>query len=223
MCMCVCIRLYMCVCVLSVCMCVWVCMCIWVFTCECLYVYMCVFICVCMCVCVYVCPCVCDCVHVYMCVSVCMCVRMTEIWGSLAAAAAKQSLFWWIQRRKKTWKEDRICHMKQVLSWISSSFCVHPKLLPQVLTCFLCWAWLVLSHHSCWPKFRSGFLFKSTHTWYITFYLYCAESHASISQICLLASWPLSSNSSYFLWDSYFIFFLPFHQSCTNEKAACAF
>ena len=212
MCMCVYKFVYVCMCV----ECVYVCVSVYVYMGVHLWVsvYICVSICVCVCVCVYVCPCVCDCVYVYMCVSVCMCVRMTKIWGSLAAAAAEQSLFWWIQRRKKT----------ESVTW-SRYFpgSPLPKLLPQVLTCFLCWAWLVLSHHSCWPKFRSGFLFKSTHTWYITFYLYCAESHASISQICLLASWPLSLNSSYFLWDSYFILFLPFHQSCTNEKAACAF
>ena len=71
--------------------------------------------------CAYVCIWVC----VYVCISVCVCVYvcMCEIWGSLYPAA-EQSLFWWIQRRKKTWKEDRICHMKQVLSWISPSFCV---------------------------------------------------------------------------------------------------
>ena len=69
------------------------------------------------CMCVYMSACVC--VHLYLCVCVCVC----EIWGSLYPAA-EQSLFWWIQRRKKTWKEDRICHMKQVLSWISPSFCV---------------------------------------------------------------------------------------------------
>ena len=71
------------------------------------------------------CACVCIWVCVYVCISVCVCVYvcMCEIWGSLYPAA-EQSLFWWIQRRKKTWKEDRICHMKQVLSWISPSFYV---------------------------------------------------------------------------------------------------
>ena len=70
------------------------------------------------------CACVCIWVCVYVCISVCVCVYvcMCEIWGSLYPAA-EQSLFWWIQRRKKTWKEDRICHVKQVLSWISPSFC----------------------------------------------------------------------------------------------------
>ena len=73
------------------------------------------------CVCVSLYECVCMCAFVSVCVY--MCVYVTEIWGSFFPAA-EQSLFWWIQRRKKTWKEDRICHMKQVLCWISSSFCV---------------------------------------------------------------------------------------------------
>ena len=214
MCIRVCISLYMCVCVLCVCVCE--CVCIYVCSCVsvCIYVY--VHLCMCMwvSVCVYVCPHLCDCVYVYMCVSLCVCVCVyVDVnvcvcvcvcdWNlGITCSISRAESFLMDPKRKQTWKEDRICHKKQVLSWISSSFCVSSQAAPSGLSCFLCWAWLVLSHLSCWPKFRSGFLCKSTHTWYISFHLYCAESHASISPVYLLAPWPLSLNSSYFLWDS---------------------
>lgn len=154
-----------------------------------LFVYMCV------CVCVTVCMCICVCPSVYVCVcmwvSMCVCVYEWNLGITCSISRAESFLM------DPQEKED--LERRQNLS---QEAVFHPKLLPQVSACFLCWAWLVLSHLSCWPKFRSGFLFKSMHTWYISFYLYCAESHASISPVCLLAPWPLSLNSSYFLWDS---------------------
>ena len=190
MCICVCISLYMCVCVLSVCMCVWVCMCICVFTCVYMYICVCPSVYVCVSVCVYVCPhlcdyvyvcvplcmsvCVCGCPYVCMCVCVCVCVWLT--FGD--------HLF---QQQSRIFSdgskgERRLEKKTESVTW-SSYFPGSPlpfvslsQAAPQVSPCFLCWAWLVLSHHSCWRKFRSGILFKSTHTWYISLPLLCWES-----------------------------------------------
>ena len=69
-------------------------------------------------------------------------------------------------------------------------------------------------------------LSNCTRPWCISCSLYitlCWQS-GSVSQISLLASWHASLNSSSFLWVSQSIIFDPvftFHQSCTNEKAAC--
>ena len=173
----------------------------------------------CACVCVYICVC--------MCLYVCVCVRDTEIWGSLFPAA-EQSLFWWIPRRNKTWKEDRICHMKQVCSWISSSFCVF---IPS------CSLWDHLSSSiglGCFSVTISDL--QTTRSSYclssdapaaspVPFTSLCLQS-GSVSQICLLAFWHSSLNSSPFLWVSQSIIsdlIFTFHQSCTNKKVAGTF
>ena len=125
-------------------------------------------------------------VCVRMCVYICVCVCVCEIWGSLVPAA-EQSLFWWIQRRKKTWKEDRICHMKQVFSWISSSFCVF------IPNCSL-WSHLASSVGlgcfsvtiSDWPTTRSKSCIRAPAPGAspVPFTSLCADSQA-VSQICL--------------------------------------
>ena len=136
------------------------------------------------CACVYIWVCM------YVCICVCVCVCMCEIWGSLYPAA-EQSLFWWIQRRKKTWKEDRICHMKQVLSWISPSFCVfipscslRSHLVSSVgLGCFS----VTISD---WPTTRSKFYLRAPTPGAspVPFTSLCADSQAQFPEF---ASWHL--------------------------------
>ena len=102
--------------------------------------WVCVYVCVWLWVCKYVFICICVCVYVY----VCVCVA-TEIWGSLFPAA-EQSLFWWIPRRKKTWRQN-LSHEAGPFLDLLFLLCLRLKLLPLISPCFLCWAWLFLSHH----------------------------------------------------------------------------
>ena len=148
---------------------------------------------------------VCTCMYVCMCVFlyVCVCERDSEIWGSLFPAA-EQSLFWWMQRRKKTWKEDRICHMKQVISWISSSFCVfipNYSLWSQLASSvgLGCFSVTIFDLQTTRPK--SCLRPPTPGASPVPFKSLCADSQ-SVSQICLLAFWPSSLNSSHFLWVS---------------------
>ena len=137
------------------------------------------------------------------CVCVCVCVYVNEIWGSLVPAA-EQNLFWWIQRRK-TWKEDRICHMKQVLSWISSSFCVFipSSSLRSHLASPVGLGWFPVTM-SDWPTTRSKSCLRTPTpgTSPFPFTSVSADSQAPIFSVWLLASWPSFLNSSLFLWVS---------------------
>ena len=94
---------------------------------------------------------------------------------------------------------------------------------PQVSPCILCWAWLLPSHHFWdWPTTRSKSCWRASTPAAspLPFTSVCADSQASISPNCLLASWPSSLNSSPLLWVNQSIIFdliLTFHQSCPNE------
>ena len=125
------------------------------------------------------------------CVCVCVCVYVNEIWGSLVPAA-EQNLFWWIQRRK-TWKEDRICHMKQLLSWISSSFCVFipSSSLRSHLASPVGLGWFPVTT-SDWPTTRSKSCLRTPTpgTSPFPFTSVSADSQAHIFSVRLLASWP---------------------------------
>ena len=127
----------------------------------------------------------------YVCVCVCVCVYVNEIWGSLVPAA-EQNLFWWIQRRK-TWKEDRICHMKQLLSWISSSFCVFipSSSLRSHLASPVGLGWFPVTM-SDWPTTRSKSCLRTPTpgTSPCPFTSVSADSQAHIFSVWLLASWP---------------------------------
>ena len=165
---------------------------------------------------------VCVCVYTDVCVMhFCVCVCVTEICRSLFPVA-EQSLFWWIQRKKKTWKEDIIYHMKQKVSWISPFFCffipscsLRSHLVSSVgLGCFS----VTIPD---WPTTRSKSRLTAPTPVHLLFPLLFPLHHlcwqsGSVSQICLSASWP--SSSVHHLW-SYF----SFHKSCTNEKVACIF
>ena len=71
-------------------------------------------------------------------------------------------------------------------------------------------------------------LSNCTRPWCISCSLYitlCWQS-GSVSRICLLAPWPSSLNSSHFLWVGQSIIsdlMFTVHQSCANERVACAF
>ena len=130
----------------------------------------------------------------------------------------------------KTGKDYKICHMKQVLFWISSSFCVFiPSYsLRSQLDSSLGLGWFLVTITD-WPTTRPKLLHKSIHTWCSSSSLYNSPRWQLcflFPIFCLWASWPSSLNSSPLLWVSQFIIFhliFTFHQSCTNEKAACTF
>ena len=102
--------------------------------------WVCVYVCVYIWVCKYVFICICVCMYVY----VCLCVLPLRFGGSLFPAA-EQSLFWWIPRRKKTWRQNLSHEAGPFLNLFL--LCLRLKLLPLISPCFLCWAWLFLSHH----------------------------------------------------------------------------
>ena len=114
----------------------WVCVCVWM--CMCLFLYA----CMCMAICVHVYVCIYGCV----CVSMCVCMRDTDIWGSLFPGAEQSLLM--------DTKEKEDLKRRQNLSLEAGTFldllfllCLPPKLLLLSSPCFLCWAWLFLSHH----------------------------------------------------------------------------
>ena len=182
----------------------WVC----VYVCVCIWVCKCVFICVCVCICI--CMCVCVCCH-------------WDLRVTFSSSRAESLLM--DTKEKEDLKTESVTWSRSFpgspLPSVSSSQAApsDPTLLPLL--------GLVVSQ----SPFLSDqqlmqVLSNCTHPWCISCSLYitlCWQS-GSVSRICLLAPWPSSLNSSSFLWVSQFIIFDPvftFHQSCTNEKAAC--
>ena len=150
----------------------------------------------------------------YMCrlvMNVCMhvCVA-SEIWGSVVPVA-ERSLFWQIQRGRKTWKKDRGCHMNQVLSWISSSSVSSSQDTPSggQLASSIGPGWFSVTI-SGWPTTRSKSCLRvpAPGASAVPFSSLCADSQAQVPK-CLLASRPSSLNSSPLLKlvsSSYFYF-----------------
>ena len=77
--------------------------------------------CVCMCVSVYEYVSACSFVYVCVYVCVCVCVLPLRFAGHFSQQQSRVSSDGYKGERRL---EDRICHVKQVLSWISPSFCV---------------------------------------------------------------------------------------------------
>ena len=150
--------------------------------------------------------CVC---RLVMCVCMHLCVA-SAIWG-LVVPVAEQSLFWQIQRGRKTWKKDRGCHMNQVLSWISSSSVSSSQDTPSggQLASSLGPGWFSITI-SGWPITRSKSCLRvpAPGASPVPFTSLCADSQAQVPK-CLLASRPSSLNSSPLLKlvsSSYFYF-----------------
>jgi len=93
--------------------------------------WVCVYVCVWLWVCKYVFICICVCMYV------CLCVLPLRFGGSLFPAA-EQSLFWWIPRRKKTWRQN-LSHEAGPFLDLLFLLCLRLKLLPLISPCFLCW------------------------------------------------------------------------------------
>ena len=91
----------------------------------------------------------------------CVCARLCSFWDLGVSCSSLR-----LEPILETWKEDRICPMKQVLSWISSSFCVFTPScsLRSHLDSSLGLGWF-LATMTDWPTTRSKLLFKSVTSW----------------------------------------------------------
>ena len=94
------------------------------------------------CVCLYMSVCVC----VHFCLCVCICVYVWDLGVTLSSSRA-ESLLMDTKEKEDLKRRQNLSHEAGTFLDLPFLLCLHPKLLPQVSPCFLCWAWLFLSHH----------------------------------------------------------------------------
>ena len=157
--------------------------------------------------------CVCLYTDVFVCMHFCVCVCGWDLRVSFSSGRTESLLM--DTKEKKTWKEDRIYHVKQKLSWISPSFCFFTPScsLRSHLVSLVVLGWFSVTI-SDWPTTRSKSRLTAPALVHLLFPLLFPLHHlcwqsGSVSQICLSASWPSSLNSSSFLWVSQSIIFDP--------------
>lgn len=182
-------KLYMRVCTECVYVCIYVCSRVSVCICLCpsVYVYVSVCLCICvstsvwLCVCVYVCVPLCMCVCVCGCQCVCMCVCVWLKFGGIRFHQQNRVFSDGSKGESRLGKKTESVTRSRY-SPESPSFCVHPKLLPR--SQLLPLLGLVSSQSpSCWHKnLDLDSCLRHAHLVHLL-YLYCAESHASISPV----------------------------------------
>ena len=96
----------------------------------------------------WACVCVCMWMYVYVGISVYVCVRVCDWDLGVTFSSGKTESFLMDTKEKEDLKrrQNLSCEAGTFLDLPFLLF-LHPKLLPQVSPCFLCWAWLFLSHH----------------------------------------------------------------------------
>lgn len=173
-------------------------------------------VCVCIWVCVYVCICVC--VYVYMCV----CVRFGGHFFQQQSRVSSDGY----KGKEDLKRRQNLSHEAGTFLDLVFLLCLHPKLLPLISPCFLCWAWFSVTI-SDWPTTRSKSCIRAPALGIsVSLYITLCWQLGSVSQICLSILtfilkqllFPLRLVQS-IISDLIFTF----HQSCTNERVACAF
>ena len=163
---------------------------------------------------------VCVCVHLSVCV--CVCVYVWDLAVTFSSSRA-ESLLMDTKEKEDLKRRQNLSHEAGLFLDLLFLLCLHPKLLPLISPCFLCWAWFSVTI-SDWPTTRPKSCLRAPASPF-PFTSLCADSQAQFPKF-VSAFWPSSLNSSYFLWVGQSIIsdlMFTVHQSCANERVACAF
>ena len=130
-------------------------------------------------VCVSVYECVCMCAFV--CVCVCVCVYVWDLAVTFSSSRA-ESLLMDTKEKEDLKRRQNLSHEAGIFLDLLFLLCLHPKLLPLISPCFLCWAWFSVTI-SDWPTTRPKSCLRAPASPF-PFTSLCADSQA-VSQIWL--------------------------------------